>query len=160
MKPLIAYADPSLRLKLIIKEETLIDQFGNKSLAYSLFIFPDNSEIMMADYLQDTLEIVKEQAKRDYNIPYSAWREYHNDNYPKDRMTPLIVYADNIPRMKLIIEKEIIKRWGEEIYNVMVCYDDEESSCIGNYSFDTLDETLIFTEKSFNILQSSWKEKP
>jgi hypothetical protein len=43
----------------------------DKSVGYYLYVFED--ERCVYDYLQDTLEIAREQASRQFNVPKDAW---------------------------------------------------------------------------------------
>ena len=67
MKNLIAYTSKEPRLRLEIEKD--------EAAGFYLFVYPENSKDSIADYLQDTLDDVFDQAKEMYSISPDQWKE-------------------------------------------------------------------------------------
>ncbi len=61
-------------IRCVIEKQRLHDITNNIYLdGYYLYVYEGNKEPCIRDYLQDTLEVAKEQALEEFNIPLNAW---------------------------------------------------------------------------------------
>jgi len=67
LKKLIAYTSNEPRLRVEIEED--------ENVEFYLFVYPHNSNESIADYLQNTLQLVFEQAQEMYGISPDKWEE-------------------------------------------------------------------------------------